>query len=659
MEIVVFLASLLTYVLTSSHSIVHGDTGDFLSAAATGGIPHSPGYPFYSLIARIAYLLPLGDPTWQVNLLSAVFASISLVFVFKIVKILTKNSPAALFAVLVLGIYQSFWFYALVSEIHVLQVLILSILFFFLILYAETRKIRYLYLTGLMFGLGVSNNHTIIFSLPSILLVMAFFRKELDFSKIVGLSIYSAAGLLPYLYTIFSSRVGAPTSWGGVRDLNSFLNFFFRADYGTFNWVGTEPWAPFRFSPFVFFWKNLFKTSWFLLPFSVLSLLFLKKIKKRLVYITILLAFILTGPLFYLLMKIPLRSIVHISNSAQFLAYPYFFFSILSGIGLGVAIDKFKLKNNISAISLTILMFTPVFIYNLPRVRLDNNNLTQITTKFQLSELPENAILITYVDSISLPAKYWQYVEKYRPDIIIVNYGLFSAPWYRQNLKNIHPELIGLVGSSNLNFEKMCDDYSNADRLFLAPRYPESDTFFKDRCKIIPYGLVNKVIPKDSKITVENIKRFNDHEWERYNSLLDLSSYKSYYFRTRETLYYLGEQHNFIGTFYLDEGKKDWALNEFRIAREVSPDEVNSIVAESAILFENQNYPEAIEILEDGIKKNPAVSQLYKNLGVIYQKVQRQDKAYENLKIYLSFRPIDDSDIPGIKTFIFYYENTR
>ncbi len=50
------------------------------------------------------------------------------------------------------------------------------------------------------------------------------------------------------------------------------------------------------------------------------------------------------------------------------------------------------------------------------------------------------------------------------------------------------------------------------------------------------------------------------------------------------------------------------------------------------------------------------ISQIYKNLGVYYLKILRQDKAYENFKKYLSFNLTDNPDLLNISTFITFYE---
>ena len=68
--------ALAVYLLTLAPTITWrnegADSGDFVTAAVTFGIPHPPGYPLYTLIAAGFARLPLAEPARGVNLFSAV-----------------------------------------------------------------------------------------------------------------------------------------------------------------------------------------------------------------------------------------------------------------------------------------------------------------------------------------------------------------------------------------------------------------------------------------------------------------------------------------------------------------------------------------------------------------------------------------------------------
>ncbi len=653
-ELIIFFSSLLIYALTSSRTIIHGDSGDFLSAAATAGIPHPSGYPLYTFLARVTFLLPLGNPVWQVNFLACLFAGLALTFVYKIVFKITKSTPAGLFSVLCLGTFESFWFYALVSQIHILQVLILSLLFYFLIAFAESKKFSFLYAAFFMFGLGASNNLSIIFTLPSLILTLIIFRKKLSFIKFGKLFLFSVAGLLPYLYTAYSASQNSPVSWGGVHDLYSFFRLVSRQDYGALEWVKPEAWMPFQYSTTMFFFLYLFKTSFLAVILFIASFFFFPK--KKIIFTLLLLPFLLLGPVFYALMNLSVRNIVYVANATQYYSYSYVFFSILSGIGVFVLLQKIKYKQNIIMVILICVLFSPIFFLNFLKVKQDSDNVAEVTTKFQLSELPHNAVILTSGDSIGLPARYWQYVKNYRQDITVIEGGLLNFPWYADHLKKHHPTLVLKTSHKLPDFDSLCKTYANSNQLYVFPWFPEFDVYFKNNCQIIPYGLVAKIIPKNQKINVEDVKKINDDFWEKFRSQVNIDPAKSTYFRNREGLFYLGEHLNYLGIYYLNNNKPVWAYAEFKKARKVSYDEVNSIIGESALLFHNNRFDEGIEILEAAVQKNPAQPELYKNLGLFYEKKGNAEKTYEYFKDYIEFKPVTDPDAANIEAFVKDYE---
>ncbi len=49
------------------------DSGEMVAASAVLGIPHPPGYPLFTLLGRLALLVPLGSPAFRMNLLSGFF----------------------------------------------------------------------------------------------------------------------------------------------------------------------------------------------------------------------------------------------------------------------------------------------------------------------------------------------------------------------------------------------------------------------------------------------------------------------------------------------------------------------------------------------------------------------------------------------------------
>ena len=63
------------YVRTASPAFPPDDSPETITAAATLGIQHPPGYPLATLLGRVAVAaIPLGPPAVRVDLLSALLA---------------------------------------------------------------------------------------------------------------------------------------------------------------------------------------------------------------------------------------------------------------------------------------------------------------------------------------------------------------------------------------------------------------------------------------------------------------------------------------------------------------------------------------------------------------------------------------------------------
>ena len=652
-EVLLFLFWLFVYGLTTSHSVVEGDTGEFLASAAIHGVSHDPGFPLYSIITRLVFLLPFGHNAWAINFTSAIFATCALIVTFRLVKLITENIPAALFSVFALGTYENFWFYATVAQVHALQVLLLSLFSYFLVLFVKTKKRNYLYFCSLIIGLGISHNYTIVFVVPSLLIALFFQKKHFSLSSFSKAFLFFLFGLLPYLYIIWAASTNPPINWGRIHDIGSFLFIFFRGDYGLFKLGPQSTSTTLFYSSFIDYFQSSIITSWYILPFAILSFWLLYK--KNFIYSLLFCSYFLMGPFFYLLMNQQIISITFKANIEQYLSYSFLYLSIFAGIGLGLLIKRYKntLKDKLVIILICMYFITPFFIaFN--DIKLEANGPVAPTIRLMLSEIPQNGILITTGDDFYFPSLYWQYMKNYRPDITVVNVNL-SAPWYMENLQIQHPKLLFLFANPSNFYRNACKDIAPQGKLFIYPWVSAFDEAFTGNCTIIPYGLVDKVVPQKKITEAKQVKQFTDSQWNSYTGQVALSQYKNTSARTREFLLSLADQLTFTGIYYQQIGKTDWALETFNRANEISPDEVSSLISESQISYNKKDFEKAIALLNEGVRRAPATAILYKNLGIFYLKESDSRDAYRNFEQYLTFNP-EDTDVGAIQNFINSYQ---
>src|SRR5690349_5090212 len=133
----VTLAAALLYFLTAARDIVVGDTPELITAAATLGIAHSPGYPLFSMLGHLFSLLPFGSIPFRVNLLSVVCDSLAIGVVYLIAVRLVRSQIAAAIAALTLAVNPTFWEWSLIAEVFPLNNLLGAILVLLLVLWHD------------------------------------------------------------------------------------------------------------------------------------------------------------------------------------------------------------------------------------------------------------------------------------------------------------------------------------------------------------------------------------------------------------------------------------------------------------------------------------------------------------------------------------------
>jgi tetratricopeptide (TPR) repeat protein len=232
-----------------------------------------------------------------------------------------------------------------------------------------------------------------------------------------------------------------------------------------------------------------------------------------------------------------------------------------------------------------------------------------------------------------------------------------NTPWYKDHLKKIHPKVESLLGK-DFNYEKACSLFAEKNNLFIYPYFTEYQNIFGNKCEVVPYGLINKVVVKNSDTDIATIKKYNDTIWQKYFNTINLNSYKNRSTRTQEALYYLAEQKNYTGTYYLLHQNPSWALKEFEESKKLSRYEANALISESVVFFNERKTNEAINALNEAEQRAPATIDIYKNRGLIYGKLGQEDNAYSDLKKYIEFKPIDPQS-DAIKNFLQEYERKR
>src|SRR5437870_4670340 len=87
-----FLAAFGYSLYGAYPSVSVGDSGEFVTAGATLGIPHAPGFPTYTILAKLwSLMVPWGNVGYRVNLFSVFCGALTILIIFGLVTFLTNS----------------------------------------------------------------------------------------------------------------------------------------------------------------------------------------------------------------------------------------------------------------------------------------------------------------------------------------------------------------------------------------------------------------------------------------------------------------------------------------------------------------------------------------------------------------------------------------
>ena len=186
-------ATAAVYFLTLGPSVGREDSGELATAAANLGVPHPPGYPFWTFCSWLfckafSWVTYMGHPTpaWAVSLCSATFgafaAGCTAMLICRSSRDFTGDESAVgralgfgggVAGALTFALSPVEWSQSTIVEIYSLNALFL--MWVFLLSYRWMRKPsdKMLWFTAFVFGLGLTNYQVLLFAIVPLALVIA------------------------------------------------------------------------------------------------------------------------------------------------------------------------------------------------------------------------------------------------------------------------------------------------------------------------------------------------------------------------------------------------------------------------------------------------------------------------------------------------------
>ena len=135
------------------------------------------------------------------------------------------------------------WQYAIQAEVFALNNFFVAVLLLLTVRYYRRARVRTAYFGSLAIGLGLTNQHTLLFyAAPLAACILHRGRKDLLFkpSRVAVLCAWGLLGLTPYIYLPLAGRRPPLGAWGEVDTAQGFSTHFLRKEYGTFRLYSGE-----------------------------------------------------------------------------------------------------------------------------------------------------------------------------------------------------------------------------------------------------------------------------------------------------------------------------------------------------------------------------------------------------------------------------------
>lgn len=400
--------ALLIYALTLApdYTWAHhsADSGDLITAAYTLGIPHPPSYPTYVWLGHLLSHLPFGSAIIAVRFhwLSALSTAVSVALLTHLAQRLLPPAPALLTG-LMFAFTPLVWQQALVAEVYALNLLLVTAVVW------ATLTHRPPWLSGLLAGLSSTTHLTSLLLWPFLLWQLP--RRSWPQA---GLGIL--LGLAPWLTLFWLGQNDSPVIWGDPTTLSGWWWLVSGTLYRpnlfaiTLSELGTR----------LLGWWWL----WGLLGLAGLGLALAPTQHKKVM-----------GGLWLTAVVYLLYALGYAKPDALVFTLPAL---LLLHACLPFVWEKVWQKLRNTAVVLPLLLLA----LNWSLVSLASQPSLRPPLQATLAHIPPDRLVLTSGgDRTIFTLWYFQHVEGWRPDLIIIDSDLLAFEWYRRQQQRQYPHL--------------------------------------------------------------------------------------------------------------------------------------------------------------------------------------------------------------------------
>jgi hypothetical protein len=465
-------------MLTLAPGVTLWDSGEFLAAIHSFGIPHPPGTPLYILIGKVWSMVfaSVFGFARSINLLSAVCTAFGFGILTNLFAKWTSDGFAATAAGLTAGLMATVWLNATETEVYAV-----ALLFGCMILWAADRAgedsdahwaLLAAYLAGLAWALHliallvVPSAILLVFSTGDGYFAVPVGRRYVDgrreahsFAKLLRGSIFvMIVGMTSVIFMLIRSRHDPAINQGNPSTFGALVDVILRRQYDV-----PALWP--RQAPFYLQLGNVFEyadwqfakglapdapPSWWRTPVTILYALlglfgfWAHRNADRRSWRALALFFLVSslGVVIYLNLRagptfgegiLPANALHEARERDYFFFWAFICWGLWAGFG-AITLSR-RLKPPLGLVAM-VLPFVPA-ILNWPAVDRRTDQVearSRIGEADMLAKVPPSGILLAVGDNDTYPLWYLQQVEGTRKDVTVVTVPLLAAEWYRAEL---------------------------------------------------------------------------------------------------------------------------------------------------------------------------------------------------------------------------------
>jgi len=162
-----FVLTFAVYLSTLSPTVGEADSFEFQVVSYTLGIAHPTGYPLYILLGKLFTLLPIGNVAYRVNLISPLFASLAVIFLYLCLVHLTQHRTISLLTALTFAFSRTFWSQAVIAEVYTLNAFFVALVFYLLLKRIGESANQRINKIAFVYGLSLTNHLTMALLAPA------------------------------------------------------------------------------------------------------------------------------------------------------------------------------------------------------------------------------------------------------------------------------------------------------------------------------------------------------------------------------------------------------------------------------------------------------------------------------------------------------------